>query len=1516
MYKPQYKSILTSKGSNLVSSGLTSGNQQKGSQSQTNIKITSQQYSNNSIGQLKTNDQSTTSIIPTFESQITSSSRQLSHADTISLFKKQSENNQSKSINQKTTNSNSKLGQTSSPTGLQNGSSNSKLGNQNQTSQSTTSITPFNKYSQNYLSKVKNISLGQQQNHSQQFSSTSQLKVSQNGFFKQQAQNNQQGSLPKQESTQLQTNQLNSTNANTSQQSQNQTQQTLQNQQNSKNIQTRHAKLDLFDVQKEQNPQQQNIPDFEETQDDQAQNKQQQLKKDVSEKEYEKASSALQALKQKMKRGESQNGDYESQQIQKGQDKSEIYEKNIEQQIQRGSELICESKWFQAENEQFDERPQQQNRVPLQDNKNYDQYERRGSNNNLLERNENNRKRQDHSNNRRQNSNINNYEDENYHYDQNYKGNKGRQSLGDEQNRNYINRPKTAMENPLNQNYCYDGQYHNDFRQQNDQYGGAIPSKTFFNQEKIPRNKTYYEEERDLQKSEINNIGRDQQWKGREMGNIMSYNQFRQQNQHNNENQFYYKQQQNYSDNNPYRENYRQQPYIDYDDRANYYGNMQNNNDFYEKNYRANDYNDDRNRNYPRYEQYDNYPPQRMYDYDDNYNKYRGPHHNYHNERDYYNYDQNMERSQTFYPPQNRYYNGPHYPPPPHHQQYGNNGYERDYQKQRRVSEFNQDYADNHNYNHNRRQTEFEGYRGEMQYDPSRYQVRDGIQKSQVIYEQNYMRDTSNPRQIHRETRQDQNFNSDNYLRGQRSRSPINHNISQPDNQRYQNQMKYTRQQDQSPFNRHNETKNLPNQHFNGPIQDEQEIFNNKKNLDQDRQKSQQINNYVRPEYPQNNKRYSDQPDYFKTVNAEERNQRNLDDQHNIRAEQKYEDPYLKKSHLNFQENQKQENRQKPNNQISEKEFKNQENLKSPLSKQKMIFTDDQQKQQQVNLRVFDEQKGLNTPNQNNQNNNIYKSTNSNINRNLDFDEKSQQQKSQQQQYQQQKENVKNFNDNYPKNNKNNNYSNDEIPAGPKSSKNYHDETPVGPNKNKNNINETLVGPKNNQYNNNEFPLVDNKKVSNFNEQPNKDNKKQVNQNEKGDNKQNISQQQQQYGKQQNNKKLQNGQKYNTYEDDGNESNIDEGPIYLNSKQLQSKDVKTLQGNYESNDDRPIKPSASQGYDLKNIPQNVMYGQSVPSNTNKANSNQYNVKAPNSEFNDDRPIKQSANQAYDLKNIPQNLMYGQPAHTNSNKTGNNQNNIKAINNNYEYNDDRPIKQNANQTYDLKNIPQNVMYGQSPPSNTNKLGNQNQRKTNQQNLKQQQMMSEQSQQDQLFECSQGCGRKFNQESLHKHEKICKKVFQQKRKQFDSQAARLNIQGIDQLDQPPQIVNKQQKKNTNQNQNKKEKIDKNNNSNKPSWKMQSEAFRMQLQQQRTGQASDPESSAMMQQALGYVPCNFCGRKFNKVAAERHIPFCEKKAKENQVKGVSNKQAPSNINQNGKQPMKQSQTRLQTNQNNKRY
>jgi hypothetical protein len=42
---------------------------------------------------------------------------------------------------------------------------------------------------------------------------------------------------------------------------------------------------------------------------------------------------------------------------------------------------------------------------------------------------------------------------------------------------------------------------------------------------------------------------------------------------------------------------------------------------------------------------------------------------------------------------------------------------------------------------------------------------------------------------------------------------------------------------------------------------------------------------------------------------------------------------------------------------------------------------------------------------------------------------------------------------------------------------------------------------------------------------------------------------------------------------------------------------------------------------------------------------------------------------------------------------------------------------------------------------------------------------------FVECSAGCGRRFNPDSIDKHEKVSKKVFQSKRKEFNTLAQRV-------------------------------------------------------------------------------------------------------------------------------------------------
>lgn len=129
-----------------------------------------------------------------------------------------------------------------------------------------------------------------------------------------------------------------------------------------------------------------------------------------------------------------------------------------------------------------------------------------------------------------------------------------------------------------------------------------------------------------------------------------------------------------------------------------------------------------------------------------------------------------------------------------------------------------------------------------------------------------------------------------------------------------------------------------------------------------------------------------------------------------------------------------------------------------------------------------------------------------------------------------------------------------------------------------------------------------------------------------------------------------------------------------------------------------------------------------------------------------------------------------------------------------------------------------------------------------------------------ECRMGCGRKFNPESISKHEKNCKKVFQKKRKQFNAQQHR--------------IVDQEQQKMMKKGERIQKKIESNKRNEKvPKWKAESMAFRAVMKQNRGGQVSGNDL-AIIEQAENdaRIQCKFCGRKFNEKAAPRHITFCE--------------------------------------------
>ncbi|XP_021247659.1 zinc finger C2HC domain-containing protein 1B isoform X2 [Numida meleagris] len=124
----------------------------------------------------------------------------------------------------------------------------------------------------------------------------------------------------------------------------------------------------------------------------------------------------------------------------------------------------------------------------------------------------------------------------------------------------------------------------------------------------------------------------------------------------------------------------------------------------------------------------------------------------------------------------------------------------------------------------------------------------------------------------------------------------------------------------------------------------------------------------------------------------------------------------------------------------------------------------------------------------------------------------------------------------------------------------------------------------------------------------------------------------------------------------------------------------------------------------------------------------------------------------------------------------------------------------------------------------------------------------------------CGRHFAQDVLMRHEPICKKVFNKKRKPFNSFKQRLQGTDIGTVKRQPPQKNQPVKKSN--------------------WRQHHEDFINAIQ-------SAKEVTKAMQEGRplppppppsinpDYVQCPFCLRRFNEAAAVKHIKFCEEQA-----------------------------------------
>ncbi|KAL4464838.1 hypothetical protein ABPG74_011399 [Tetrahymena malaccensis] len=143
-------------------------------------------------------------------------------------------------------------------------------------------------------------------------------------------------------------------------------------------------------------------------------------------------------------------------------------------------------------------------------------------------------------------------------------------------------------------------------------------------------------------------------------------------------------------------------------------------------------------------------------------------------------------------------------------------------------------------------------------------------------------------------------------------------------------------------------------------------------------------------------------------------------------------------------------------------------------------------------------------------------------------------------------------------------------------------------------------------------------------------------------------------------------------------------------------------------------------------------------------------------------------------------------------------------------------------------------------------------------------------DNLEECPEGCGRRFAPEALEKHAKICKKVFQQKRKKFDTQKQRINDEEQEQILEQARVEekmrnqyaakSKQPAKVNTQQQDKKSK-----------WRMQSEQFRAVIRSNKGG-----EQAQDIPQYDDRIECPHCKRKFQESSYNKHEQICANRAK----------------------------------------
>ena len=155
----------------------------------------------------------------------------------------------------------------------------------------------------------------------------------------------------------------------------------------------------------------------------------------------------------------------------------------------------------------------------------------------------------------------------------------------------------------------------------------------------------------------------------------------------------------------------------------------------------------------------------------------------------------------------------------------------------------------------------------------------------------------------------------------------------------------------------------------------------------------------------------------------------------------------------------------------------------------------------------------------------------------------------------------------------------------------------------------------------------------------------------------------------------------------------------------------------------------------------------------------------------------------------------------------------------------------------------------------------------------------------------CGRSFVQRVLDKHVNICQKVFQNKRKTFNTQKQRMtDIEQVSLMKQGKM----EEKRNPMLNNKYKSSV--------PKWKLQSEEFRKIARGDfgtgNKGKGGNIGGGGGYTPSVitdSYIPCKFCNRKYNEEAYNKHLAGCERRYKDAQLKNKFSKKGTSNNNLN---------------------